>query len=113
LNLSDLAPYFRLYNFFRKSGAAEDKTESFIAHVSTGDISPERVVEHVNQLYQISKEESIPLDNVSSYVNKKIEEKKNIEEELREADTCTRTKVVVVAAAVMLPGNIICKIFQF
>jgi len=30
LNLSELASHFRLYNYFLKSGAAEEKIESFI-----------------------------------------------------------------------------------
>ena len=33
LNLSDLASNFRLHNFIKESGAAEDKIESFIANV--------------------------------------------------------------------------------
>jgi hypothetical protein len=41
LNLSELASHFRLYNYFIKSGAAEEDIESFIANVSsTGDIPP-------------------------------------------------------------------------
>jgi hypothetical protein len=65
LNLSELASHFRTYNYFIKSGAAEDRIESFIANVGTGDVSPERVIELVNQLHDISKSESIPLDQVS------------------------------------------------
>jgi hypothetical protein len=37
---SDLASFFRLYNFFRNSGASENEIESFITRVSTGDIPP-------------------------------------------------------------------------
>src|SRR5919202_2863465 len=33
LNLSELASHLRLYNFFVKSGAAEDRIESFITKV--------------------------------------------------------------------------------
>jgi hypothetical protein len=33
LNLSDLASNFRLHNFIKESGTAEDKIESFIANV--------------------------------------------------------------------------------
>src|ERR671929_615336 len=50
LNLSELASHARLYNFFRKSGAAEDKIESFITKASSGDVSPENVIELVYQL---------------------------------------------------------------
>src|SRR5919197_4808813 len=53
----DLASHFRLYNYFLKSGASEEKIESFIANVSTGDIPPENIIQYVNQLYNISKSE--------------------------------------------------------
>ena len=33
LNLADLASNFKLYNYFRKSGASEKEIESFIANV--------------------------------------------------------------------------------
>ena len=72
LNLSDLASNFRLHNFIRNSGAAEDKLESFIANVSSGDVSPEKVIALVNQLYDVSKKESIPLDQVTDYIKEKI-----------------------------------------
>src|ERR687886_505732 len=62
LNLSELASYFRLYNYFLKSGAAEDKIESFITNVSSSNVSPEKVIELVFQLREISRTEAIPLD---------------------------------------------------
>src|SRR5919202_4258576 len=37
-NFTDLASHARLYNYFLKSGAAENKTESFIAKVGSGDV---------------------------------------------------------------------------
>ena len=64
LNFADLALHARLYNYFVKSGAAENKIESFIKKVSSGDVSPERVIELVYQLHEISKKESIPLDQL-------------------------------------------------
>ena len=63
-NIADLASHARLYNYFVKSGAAENKIESFIKKVSSGDVSPERVIELVYQLHEISKKESIPLDQL-------------------------------------------------
>jgi hypothetical protein len=68
LNLSDLASHFRLYNYFIKSGAEEDKIESFIANVSSSDISPENIVQYVNQLFAVSREQSIPPDQVPNYI---------------------------------------------
>jgi transposase len=50
LKLSELALHARLYNFFVKSGASENAIESFITKVSSGDASPENVVELVYQL---------------------------------------------------------------
>jgi hypothetical protein len=54
LNLSDLASNFRLHNFIKESGAAEDKIESFIDNINSGDVSPENIVQYVNQLYYVS-----------------------------------------------------------
>jgi hypothetical protein len=85
LNWSDLASHFKLYNYFIKSGAAEEKLESFIDIVHSTDISPEKVIELVNQLFNISKAESIPLDHVPEYINKKLQEKQKINERVREA----------------------------
>ncbi|MFL6407874.1 MAG: hypothetical protein ACJ71F_12470, partial [Nitrososphaeraceae archaeon] len=59
LNLSELALHFRLYNYCIKSGAAEDKIESFIDNINSGDVSPEKVIELVYQLHEISRGESI------------------------------------------------------
>jgi hypothetical protein len=87
LALTELSSHVRLYNFIRKSGASEDKIESLISNVSSSDLPPEKIIELVNQLFEISKEESIPLDQVPSYINQKLEEKQKIEEEIKEADT--------------------------
>jgi hypothetical protein len=87
LNWSDLASHFRLYNYFIKSGAAEDRVESFITNVGTGDISNEKVIELVYQLDEISKSESIPLDQVSGYVREKLEQKQKIDDDIQQADT--------------------------
>ncbi|MFL6413575.1 MAG: hypothetical protein ACJ71K_20340, partial [Nitrososphaeraceae archaeon] len=78
LNLSELSSNLRLYNFFRKSGATEEEVESFIANLSSSNISPEKVIECVNQLHDISRLESLPLEQVPSYIKQKLEEKKRI-----------------------------------
>jgi hypothetical protein len=65
MNLSELASHFRLYNYFIKSGAAEDVIESFIGNISSTKVSPDKAIDLVNQLSNISKVESIPLDQVS------------------------------------------------
>jgi hypothetical protein len=86
LNWSDLASHFRLYNYFIKSGAAEDEIETFIANVSSSEAPPEQVIALVNQLFNISKSESMPLDQVSGYIKEKLQEKQKIEEEIKQAD---------------------------
>ncbi|MFL6315667.1 MAG: hypothetical protein ACJ73C_02865 [Nitrososphaeraceae archaeon] len=98
LNLSELASHFRLHNYFIKSGASENTIESFITKVSSGDVSPEKAVQYVNQLYDVSKEESIPLDQVSNYIEKKLEEKKKIDDQIIQADTALRSKNVSIEA---------------
>jgi protein tyrosine phosphatase len=98
LNWSDLASHYRLYNYIKNSGAAEEKIESFIDMVHSTDISPEKVIELVNQFFNISKSESIPLDQVSRYINKKLEEKQKIDEEIKQADAALQNKNVTFEA---------------
>jgi vacuolar-type H+-ATPase subunit I/STV1 len=92
--LSDLAPHIRLHNFIRKSGAAEEKVESFIDNINSSNSPPERIIELVNELFNISTSESIPLDQVPSYINKKLEEKQKIDEQIKEADATLQSKNV-------------------
>ena len=47
---------------------------------------PKKVIEYVNQSFAVSREQSIPPDQVSSYIQQKIQEKQNIEEAIKEAD---------------------------
>jgi hypothetical protein len=97
-NLSDLASHARLYNFFRNSGAAEEDIESFIDNINSRDVSPEKAVQYVNQLYNVSKEETIPLDQVPNYIEKKLEEKKKIDHDIKEADAILQSKNVSIEA---------------
>jgi Na+-transporting NADH:ubiquinone oxidoreductase subunit NqrC len=70
--------HFRLYNYFIKSGTSENAIESFITKVSTTEFSPEQTIELVDQLHEISKSESISLDQVSGYIKEKLEEKQKM-----------------------------------
>jgi cell division septum initiation protein DivIVA len=97
-NFADLASYARLYNFFRNLGAAEEDIESFITNINSRDVSPEKAVQYVNQLYNVSKEETIPLDQVPNYIEKKLEEKKRIDEQIKEADAVLQSKTVSIEA---------------
>jgi hypothetical protein len=94
LTMSELSSHVRLYNFIKKWGAAEDRIESFITNINSGDVSPEKVVEYVNQLFAVSREQSIPLDQVPHYIEKKLEEKQKIDEQIKEADTVLQSKNV-------------------
>ena len=98
MNLSDLVSNFRLHNIIRSSGATEDEIESFIANVSTNDASPEKVIQYVNQLFAVSKRESIPLDQVSGYIREKLEEKQKIDEEIKQANGILQSKNVSIEA---------------
>jgi vacuolar-type H+-ATPase subunit I/STV1 len=98
LSLRDLSSLIRLYNYFKESGATEEETESFIAKISNSDVSPEKVIALVNQLYNVSKAESIPLDQVTGYIRRKLEDKQKIDEAIKEADTILQTKNVSIEA---------------
>jgi hypothetical protein len=82
LTLNDIAAHIRLHTFFIKSGIKEEQIEPFITNISSTEVPTETVIELVNQMYNISKEESIPLDQVSGYINKKLEEKQKIDEHI-------------------------------
>jgi hypothetical protein len=94
LNWSDLASHFRLYNYLVKSGAVEDKIESFIDNVNSGNLPAETIIELVYQLHEISKTELIPLDHIPIYIQGKLEEKKKIDEQIKEAASTLQTKNV-------------------
>jgi hypothetical protein len=94
LNLSDLASHFRLYNYFIKSGAAEDKIESFIDDINSSHLPPDKVVALVNQVFAVSSEQLIPLDQVPNYIKEKLEEKQKIDDQIKEADVTLQSKNV-------------------
>jgi uncharacterized coiled-coil DUF342 family protein len=94
LNLSDLASNFRLHNFIKSSEAALEYIESIIANIRTSNLPPEKITELVNQLHDISKEESIPLDQVPNYIKEKLEQKKRIDEQVNQADAVLQSKYV-------------------
>lgn len=52
---------------------------------ATKSIPPEEIAELVNQLFEISKSESVARAEVSEYVRQKIEEKKRLEDEIQKA----------------------------
>jgi hypothetical protein len=66
--------------------------------VHSTDISPEKLIEFVSQLFNISKSESIPLDQVPGYIKKKLEEKQKIDGQIKEADATLQSKNVNIEA---------------
>jgi hypothetical protein len=96
MTAADLASFFRLYNFFRGSGAKEIEIESFITNINSGYIPPGKAIELINQIYEISKSESVPPDRLPNYVRGKLEEKQKIDEQIKEADIILQSKNVAV-----------------
>jgi DNA repair ATPase RecN len=52
----------------------------------------------VNQLYDVSNEESIPPHEVSSYIKQKLEDKQKIDEQIKQADAILQSKNVNIEA---------------
>jgi hypothetical protein len=75
---------------------SEDKIASFIDNINSGDVSPEKVVEYVYQLFAVSREQSIPLDQVSNYIKEKLEENQKIDDQIKEADAILQSKDVTI-----------------
>jgi hypothetical protein len=64
-------------------GAKENEIESFITNINSGHIPPGKAIELVNQLHEISKTQSIPLDQIPSYIERKLEKKRSVDEEIK------------------------------
>ena len=76
---SDLASFFRLYNFFRGSGAKENEIESFITNINSGYIPPDKAIELINQIHEITKSQSVSPEQLPGYMKQKLEEKQKID----------------------------------
>jgi hypothetical protein len=94
ISTSDLASFFRIYNFFRSSGAKENEIESFITNINSGYIPPGKSIELINQIYEISKSELVPPDQIPNYVRQKLEEKQTLDEQVKQADAILQSKNV-------------------
>ena len=92
----DLASFFRVYNFFRGSGAKENEIESFITNINSCYIPPVKSIELINQTHEITKSESIPPDQLSTYIKQKLEEKQRIEQEIHQANDVLESKNVAI-----------------
>ena len=91
---SNLASFFRLYNFFRGSGAKENEIESFIININSGYIPPSKAIEIINQIYEITKSESVSPTQLPDYIMEKIKEKQKIDEQIKEANAMLQIKNV-------------------
>jgi hypothetical protein len=95
---SDLASLTRLYNYFKSSEVSENEIESFTASVSAADIPTESIIQCDNQLYEITRGQSIHLHELPGYIEKKLVEKQKIDEEIQQADTILQSKNVTLEA---------------
>nr|MDQ6866425.1 hypothetical protein [Thermoproteota archaeon] len=66
LTLSDLGPSLRLYNYIKKLGANPDQIESLITNLANFS-KPEKLIEVANQIAQLSRSESIPLEDLENH----------------------------------------------
>jgi hypothetical protein len=78
---ADLASFFKIYNFFRGSGAKENEIESFIININSGYIPPGKAIELII-IYEITKSQSVSPDQLPDYIKQKLEEKQKIDEQL-------------------------------
>ena len=63
ITFPQLALMYRRHNYIKKLGANEEQIESLIANLLDGarSLPEEKIVDLMNQVYEISKSESIPL----------------------------------------------------
>ena len=96
LTLGELASIYRRHNYIKKLGSNEEQIESLIANLLDGanSVPQEKIVDSGNQLFELSKSESISPTEVPAYVKKKIEEKNRLEEDIRKAGAILRDKNV-------------------
>ena len=82
LTISDLGSSLRLYNYIKKLGANQDQIESLIANLANFR-KPEKVIDIANQMAQLSRSESIPLEDLENHVKQKGEEMQRLEQEIK------------------------------
>jgi hypothetical protein len=87
-----------LYNFFRGSGVKENEIESFITNINSGYIPPGKAIELINEIHEITKSKSVPPDQVLDYVKQRLEQKKEIEEAIQQANDVLQSKNVTIEA---------------
>jgi len=83
INLGKLASSIRINNYTNKLGANLDQIESFIRTLANFP-EPERLIDAANQIAQISMSESIPINLLSDHIKQQQEEKRKLEEEIKQ-----------------------------
>jgi hypothetical protein len=91
--LSHIAASIRLSNYIQKLGANQDQIESFIANLANSP-EPEKLIDVANQVAQLSRSESIPLEDLEKHVKQKEVEKQRLEEEIQRAGSILQSKNV-------------------
>ncbi len=81
LTISELGSSLRLYNYIKKLGANQDRMESLMTNLSHF-AKPEKVMDIANQVAQLSRSESIPLQDLEHHVRQKEQEKQRLEQEI-------------------------------
>ena len=84
ITLNDHASQIRLNNYIKRMGANLEQIESFIANIA-GSQEPQKLVDIANQIAQLSKSESIPLDMLADHIKRQQDEKQRLEEEIQNA----------------------------
>jgi 5'-3' exonuclease len=79
--LSEIASSTRLGNYIQKLGADQEEIECFIANLANSS-EPEKLIDVANQVAQLSRSESIPLEDIENHVKHKEEEKQRLDEEI-------------------------------
>ena len=82
LTLSELGSSLRLYNYIKKLGSNQDQIESLITNLANFP-KPEKLIDVANQIAQLSRSESIPLEDLENHVKQKEEEKQRLEQEIK------------------------------
>ena len=69
-----------------------------ISGISLESLSSEKIVDITNQLFNISKSESIALEQVPDYIKQKLQQKQKIEEQIKQAEAVIQSKNVAIEA---------------
>jgi hypothetical protein len=62
------------------------------------NLPPEKIINTANQLFNISKSESIAVEKVPDDITQKLEEKQKLEEQIKEAEAVLQSKNVSIDA---------------